>query len=159
MTSRDDLRFLSTVDTHHGTFATVPDRWFERSGFVTFSEQAQDGTPLVAVNLRYPEPCPLDATADMRIVHWLANLDVSKGMLARAFVRSIRTINAHMAEVGATRVWGVLPKQAAHLTAFLDRVASSGKCERVQAVDDDGDIPWWYYIGLGQDVTNFVRRP
>ena len=117
MTARDDLRVLSEVDPHHGRFRDASDGWFERSGFVTLSERARDGTPLVAVNLKYPDPCPLDKRANMRIVHWLANLEVDKRMLSRAFVRSVEAINAHMATVGATRVWGLVPKRAAHLTA------------------------------------------
>ena len=166
MTPRDDIRFLSTVDSHHGRFGDVPDGWFERSGFVTLSERSQNDVPLVAVNLRYPAPCPIDETADMQIVHWLANLTVDKMMLARAFVRSIQAIHAHMATVGATRVWGMVPKLAPHLTEFLDQVAASGACERFDGADVDvgpfegidmaGVV---FYVGDGLDVTTFMVSP
>ncbi len=165
MTAQDDLRFLSEVDQHHGVFKDLPDRWFERSGFITLSEQAEDGTPLVAVNLRYPEPCPLDATADMHIVHWLANLHADKQTLAEAFVRSIAAINEEMAAVGATRVWGTVPKRAMHLTEFLDRAAEAGACRRIDGADvnvgEFEDIPMdaaVFYIGLGKDVTRFMQQ-
>ncbi len=167
MSTRDDIRILSEVDPHHGRFRDLPDGWFQRSKFITLSERTQGGTPLVAVNLRYPEPCPLDTTADMHIVHWLANLDADKRALARAFVRNIKAINVEMQRVGATRVWGEVPKRATHLTDFLDRAAAAGACKRVDGADVNvgpyEGIPMEgavFYIGLGQDVTDFmaVRR-
>ncbi len=167
MAAIDDFRSISKVDISHGDMSDIPDRWFERSKFVTLSESTDDGTPLVAVNLRYPEPCLIDSTADMRIVHWLANLEVNRRLLERAFVRSIEAINAHMIEVGATRVWGMVPKKAEHLTAFLDRVAAAGRCQRIDGAtistgQFEGNAPEhvYFYIGLGQKVTDFmaVRR-
>ncbi len=165
MTAIDDLRYLSTVDRHHGRFVDASDGWFERSGFITLSEQARDGAPLVAVNLRYPEPCFLDPAADMHIVHWLANLEVDKRLLAVAFVRNIEAINVEMGKVGATQVWGMVPKSATHLTDFLDRAAAAGACKRIDGADvNEGEFEGtppehvYFYIGLGQDVTEFVTQ-
>lgn len=162
---RNDIRFLAAIDTRHSILATVKDGWFDRKGYTLFSERAEDGPPLVAVALEYPSPCPIDATATMQIAVWVANLK-RKDQLLPAYVKNIVAINDHMAGVGAKRVWGLVPKEADHLTGFLDLVAKAGACERVDgtgvpmpgAVDESDD--WrnaWFYIGDRQKVTDFME--
>ena len=154
MTARDDLRALSLIDTRHHALrlSDASDGWYERSKFKTLSVQARNGTPLVGVNLRYPAPCPVDATADMHIVHWLTNFNADKRALRRAFVRIITAIHAHMVDVGATRVWGVIGENNTHLTELLAPLLAAGVGERIPIEAEKA----WFYVG-GRDVDAFMR--
>lgn len=163
---RNDLRFLGAIDRRHAFLEDVPDRWFQNKDYVLLSERADDGTPLVAVALEYPSPCPIEPSADVRIAYWVANLNRREDLLP-AFVKSIVAINAEMARLGARRVWGAVPKSADHLTSFLDRVAEAGKCERVdgagiptaEALDDASDYGnFYFYIGDREAVTGFMKK-
>lgn len=159
MTARDDIRTLSEDDGHHGAFGRLTDRWFDRSGFVTLSERSPsslerpDGQPLSAVNLKYPEPCPVDSTADMQIVHWLMNRKVDSGLLQDTVVRLITAIQAHMVEVGATRVWGVVADADVYLRATLDPLVAAGQITRIKTELD----PTAYYIGNSLEVETSVK--
>jgi hypothetical protein len=163
---RNDLRFLGGIDCRHAFLENVPDRWFENKGYILLSERAGDGTPLVGVALEYPLACPIDATADMYIRYWVANLN-RKPELDAAFVKNIIAINDEMAALGVRRVWGLVPKKSSHLRGFLDRVADAGACQRVDGAgvtvgvaEDEagGDYRNFnFYIGDRQAVTDFMQ--
>jgi hypothetical protein len=160
--TQDDIRALALIDKRHRSLADVSDRWFDRSGFTWFSERAVDDTPLVAVALDYPQTCPIDKTANMMIKYWLANLN-RRGDLLAAYVENIKAINAHMATVGAEKVWGLVPKTSDWMTGFLDRVAAAGACKKTDGagipIGDDLDPNddyrnFYFYVGERQAVTD-----
>lgn len=162
---RDDLRYLGAIDRRHSFLESVPDRWFQNKGYTVLTERAVDGTPLVGVALEYPSVCPVDATATMQIRYWLGNLDRRAELLA-AYIKNIVAINDHMASVGASRVWGAVPKKATHLTSFLEPAALAGACRQVDgagitlgdAMDEEDDCRnFWFFIGDRQTVTDFMQ--
>jgi hypothetical protein len=125
---RDDIRKLAKIDKRHGFLATADPGWYDRRAHTILVERARDGVPLVGVMLRYPFECPADKTATMWIQYWLANLD-RKDELDAAFKASVQAIHDEMVAVGAQRVWGPVPMNAAHLTSRLNPIAVAGKCE------------------------------
>lgn len=160
---RDDIRALALIDTRHHELAEKSDRWFDRKGYTLLSERALDGTRLVAVALEADSVCPIDATATMQIKYWVANLNRKDDLLA-AFTKNIVAINAHMATAAAQRVWGIVPKEAKHMTGFLDRVAEAGACSRTDGAEVSyGEGPtedyrnFWFYVGNRQTVTDFME--
>lgn len=163
--AQDDLRALGAIDTRHRSLVDVSDRWLERMGYTLLGERAPDGTPLVAVALEHPSPCPIDPTATVKIKYWVANLHRPDELTA-AFAKNIAAINAHMASVGAQRVWGAVPKTATHMTVFLDKVAAAGGCVKVDGagipIEEKGNPENDYrnfslYVGDRQDVTDEMR--
>lgn len=161
--TQDDLRFLGGIDRRHSFLEGVPDSWFDNNGYILLSVRDTDGTPLVAVALEYPSPCPLDPTADVQIKLWVANLKRMADLDA-AFVRSVIAINDEMERIGAKNVWGMVPKSAGHMIGFLDRVAAAGQCRKVDgATVTFEDRPagtlrnFNFYIGNRQMVTDFMR--
>lgn len=154
-TVRDDLRYLATIDRRHSRLADVTDGWFQRTGYPVLSVRAGDGTPLVAVALAYPSPCPVDPTATVQIKYWLANLE-RPGELQAALVQNIIAIQAQMTSTRVRRVWGAVPKSATHLTDLLDPVAEAGACAKVEGTEDWANA--YFYIGDRDTVAEFVRR-
>jgi hypothetical protein len=164
-TVQDAIRFLGAIDTRHRELVNVSDRWLERKGYTLLSERAPDGTPLVAVALEADSPCPIDAAAKVQIKYWVANLERVKDLLP-AYVKNIAAINAHMASVGAEKVWGLVPKTAEHMTGFLDLAAAAGACKKVDGATVKIDpatsiIPdyegFWFYVGERQAVTDHME--
>jgi hypothetical protein len=127
---RADVRFLAKIDTRHRFLAGVTEGWFDRTGLIILTERAGDGTPLVGVLLKYPFECPMDKTATMQIKYWVANLDRPDDLDA-AFKANIQAIHDEMVTLGVRRVWGLVPKNADHLTVRLDPIATAAACEKV----------------------------
>lgn len=161
---REDIRKLAEIDRRHRFLASVDEGWFDRSGLIILTERAEDETPLVGVMLAYPEVCPADKTADLRIKYWVANLD-RPADLDEAFKRNIQAIHDEMVTLGVRRVWGAVPKQADHLTVRLNPIAVADKCEKVDGADVlTANEPrsrygkFWFFFGDRDTVNNKVQR-
>ena len=155
MTAQDDLRALSLVDTHHRFMEDVNPRWFERMGYTALSERTGNKATVGCV-LSYPDPCPVDATATMRIVYWLSDLTLSRPKLLVALTKNALAITAEMERVGAAKVWGWVPRNAEHLTSFLDAVVAAGKCVKV---DGTGELAGGiFYIAGRLDAAEYMGR-
>lgn len=160
---RADIRYLAKIDTRHRFLTGVTEGWFDRTGLIILTERAGDGTPLVGVLLKHPYECPVDETATMQIKYWLANLDRPDDLDA-AFKANIQAIHDEMATLGVQRVWGLVPKNADHLTVRLDPVATAAKCEKTDGAavlsDEDGRYPYQnfvFYFGDRTDVNDWVQ--
>lgn len=154
---QDDIRILAEIDMRHRFLSRVKDGWFARTGFVFLSERAVDGTPLVGVALKHPAPCPIDKTATVQIKYWVANL--GRDDLGPAFKKSIAAINDEMAQLGAERVWGLVPKTAEHLVALLDPIAEAAKCVKTDGAEAGEEYAaFHFYVGNRTDVNDLVQR-
>jgi hypothetical protein len=163
---RDDIRKLGKIDTHHRFLRDggVTDGWFDNNAFIILTERAPDGEPLVGVLLKYPYECPVDRTATMQIKYWLANLN-RKGELGAAFKANIQAIHDEMAALGVQRVWGAVPKNAAHLTTLLNPIATAAACEKVDGTtvlaEDELTSPYQnfdFFFGDRDVVNGEVQR-
>ena len=159
--AEQDVMALASLDSKHRSLGMVLPRWFQRSGLVCLSWRDVDGTPLVACALRR-ESCPIDAMATVRIKYWLANRTVSADKLRTALVENIRHINTIMATQNEGRVWGLVPKDSAHLLRLLEPLAERGACQRIDGAsvpledDSEGYRYFWVFVGERQQVTDAV---
>lgn len=151
---RDDINKLGAIDKRHSFLATVGDDWFDASGLTILTERDRDDEPLVGVMLKYPYPCPVDKDADFQIKYWLADLNRPDALDA-AFKANIAAIYVEMARVGATWVWGAVPKRADHLTVRLNPIATAMKCTRVEGESHYKNFI--FYIGEGDTVNTWVQ--
>lgn len=158
---RDGIKILATIDIRHSFLATAQPGWFDRRGHTILIERAVDDVPLVGVMLRYPFTCPEDETATMWIQYWLANLD-RNAELGNAFKANIQAIYGEMVRVGATRVWGLVPKDAPHFATLLDPIATAGKCAKIDGVaatskETEDFSRGNFFFGDGAEVKNHVQ--
>jgi hypothetical protein len=161
---RDDIRKLAKIDPRHRFLATVKEGWFDRIGLIIHIERDRAGEPLVGVMLKHPSVCPVDKTATMQIKYWLADLD-RPDELDPAFTANVQAIHDEMAVLGVQRVWGLVPKDAAHLTTFLNPIATAAACEKVDGAtvlaEDELVSPYEnsdFFFGDRGEVNDEVKR-
>jgi hypothetical protein len=161
---RADIRKLAAIDKRHGFLARVLPSWFDNNAFIILTERARDGKPLVGVLLKHPFECPVDKTATMQIKFWLADLS-RPDELDAAFKANVQAIHDEMATLGVQRVWGLVPKDAGHLTGFLNPIATAAACEKVDGAsvlaEDELLSPYQnfdFFFGDGGEVNDEVKR-